>query len=116
MTEFFFAYLAGLLTLINPCVLPLLPIVLAGAIARHRAGPAMLALGLGTSFAVFGFLIYALAQAAGLQQEDISATGALAMIGFGAILLAPRAQEAFARAASGLASGSSRATGAVEGN
>lgn len=34
--EFVFAYAAGLLTLINPCVLPVLPIVLATALQASR--------------------------------------------------------------------------------
>ena len=37
--EFLFAYLAGVLMLINPCVLPVLPIVLVGAVNANRAGP-----------------------------------------------------------------------------
>ena len=37
--ELVFAYLAGLLTLINPCVLPVLPIVLATALQASRHGP-----------------------------------------------------------------------------
>jgi cytochrome c biogenesis protein CcdA len=110
------AYLAGLLTLLNPCVLPLLPVVLAGALARHRAGPLALAIGLAASFTVFGFLIYAFAQAAGFQQEDIAAGGALAMIAFGAILLVPQANAAFSRAAGALAGGGNRAIDAFEGN
>ena len=36
--DLIFAYLAGLLTLINPCVLPVLPIVLASALQAHRLG------------------------------------------------------------------------------
>jgi cytochrome c biogenesis protein CcdA len=37
--EIVFAYLAGLLTLINPCVLPVLPIVLATALQASKWGP-----------------------------------------------------------------------------
>ena len=40
------AYLAGTLTLINPCVLPLLPIIIAAAFQGSRLGPLMLAVGL----------------------------------------------------------------------
>jgi cytochrome c-type biogenesis protein len=41
-----FAYFAGLLTLINPCVLPVLPIVLASALHKDRKAPIALAAGL----------------------------------------------------------------------
>ena len=116
MAELFFAYIAGLLTLINPCVLPLLPVVLAGSIGRHPLGPAAMAGGLAVSFTVFGFVAYAVAQSFGLQQEDIARAGALVMIAFGAVLLVPQAQAAFARAAAGLAGGGNRAIDAIEGS
>ena len=44
------AYVAGVLTLINPCVLPLLPIVIAAAFQNSRLGPLALAAGLTVSF------------------------------------------------------------------
>ncbi len=34
-----FAFLAGVLSLLSPCVLPLLPIVLGAAASRHKLGP-----------------------------------------------------------------------------
>ena len=40
-----FAYLAGLLTLINPCVLPVLPIVLASSLQTDPRAPLALAAG-----------------------------------------------------------------------
>ena len=48
------AYLAGLLTLINPCVLPVLPIVLASALQQDRRAPMALAAGMSLSFVVLG--------------------------------------------------------------
>ena len=53
------AYVAGLLTLINPCVLPLLPIVIAAAFQNSRLGPLALAVGLTVSFAVLGVSVTA---------------------------------------------------------
>ena len=41
--EYLLGYAAGLLTLINPCVLPVLPIVLATALQADRRGPLALA-------------------------------------------------------------------------
>ncbi len=114
MAELAFAYIAGLITLINPCVVPLLPIVLAGSIGRNPLGPLAMAAGLAVSFTVFGFVAYAFAQGLGLQQEDIARGGALVMVGFGAVLLVPQAQAAFSRAAAGLAGGGNRAIDAVE--
>ena len=44
--DLLFGYAAGLLTLINPCVLPVLPIVLASALQVSRLGPMALAAGM----------------------------------------------------------------------
>ena len=41
------AFLAGLLSILSPCVLPLVPIVLGSAASEHRLGPAALAAGVG---------------------------------------------------------------------
>lgn len=116
MIELLLAFGAGVLTLINPCVLPLVPIILAGSISRHPLGPLALAGGLAASFTLFGFGAYAFAQSVGLQTEDISAIGAILMIAFGAVLVVPQASAAFARATTGIAGGGNKAIGAVEGN
>jgi cytochrome c-type biogenesis protein len=39
------AFLAGILSILSPCVLPLLPVVLGTAQSEHRLGPAALAAG-----------------------------------------------------------------------
>ncbi len=38
-----FAFLAGVVSILSPCVLPILPIVLGGAASEHRRGPLVLA-------------------------------------------------------------------------
>jgi len=116
MLDLLFAYIAGLLTLINPCVLPLLPVVLAGSIGQHKHGPAAMAAGLAVSFTLFGFATYAIIQSFGILQEDVSRVGALIMIGFGTVLLVPKAQAGFARMAGAAAGGGNKAIDVVEGN
>lgn len=98
-----FAYLAGLLTLINPCVLPILPIVLASAAQAHRHGPAAMALGMSLSFVLFGMLVTVFGRAVGLTPEMVADAGAVLMIGFGVVLLVPRLSEGFATATAGFA-------------
>ena len=92
-----FAYLAGLLTLINPCVLPVLPIVLATALQAHRLGPVALALGMTLSFVALGVGLAALGPAIGLTPEAVAQAGAIVMIAFGLTLLIPRLGDAFAK-------------------
>ena len=96
------AYLAGVLTLINPCVLPVLPIVLASALHQHRLGPVALALGMVASFATLGFTVAAFGQAIGLTDDRLSEASALLMTGFGLILMVPRLSASFATATAGL--------------
>ena len=98
------AYLAGLLTLINPCVLPVLPVVLAASVQSARHGPAALAAGMGVSFVAFGFLVAVFGRAIGLTPELLTQIGAVMMIGFGTVLLVPRLSEGFATATAGFAS------------
>ncbi len=49
--------LAGLLSTLSPCVLPLIPITVGSAVSAHRRGPLALAAGLTLSFALMGTLI-----------------------------------------------------------
>jgi len=97
------AYLAGLLTLINPCVLPVLPIVLASALQASRAGPLALAAGMGLSFVVFGMGVALFGRALGLTPEMLARAGAVVMMGFGLVLLVPRLSSGFALATAGVA-------------
>lgn len=102
--DLIFAYLAGLLTLINPCVLPVVPIVLASALQAHRWGPVALAAGMGISFVALGLTIAAAGQALGLSDQVMAQAGAVAMIGFGTVLLVPRMNAGFALATAGMSS------------
>jgi cytochrome c-type biogenesis protein len=53
------AFLAGILSILSPCVLPLLPIVLGSAAAEGRGGPLALAAGLASSFVAIGLFVAA---------------------------------------------------------
>lgn len=98
-------YLAGLLTLINPCVLPVLPIVLATAIQAHKLGPVAIAAGMSISFVALGMLVSVAGRTLGVTEETIAQGGAILMVGFGLILLVPRFSTQFATATGSLASG-----------
>ena len=103
--EFIFAYVAGLLTLINPCVLPVLPIVLVGALNANKAGPLALAAGMSVSFVVFGVLVTAFGAGVGLTQDRLAQIGAVLMMIFGLILLVPMFASRFEMATAGVAAG-----------
>ena len=101
--EIVFAYLAGLLTLINPCVLPVLPIVLASSLQTEPRAPLALAGGMGLSFVTLGTGIAAMGPAFGIYPEDVTRFAAVVMIGFGAVLVLPALGRRFASTSAGLA-------------
>jgi cytochrome c biogenesis protein CcdA len=51
------AFMAGVLSILSPCVLPILPIVLGAAASEHKWGPTALAAGLAASFVVIGLFV-----------------------------------------------------------
>lgn len=101
--EFVFAYLAGILTLINPCVLPILPIVLAASLHRDKRAPLALAGGLSLSFVALGLGITSLGPALGLDADTVARTAALLMVFFGLVMLVPALSGQFSVATAGLA-------------
>lgn len=115
MLDYLLAFAAGLLTLINPCVLPLLPLIGASAVARHPLAPVAMAGGMAGSFTLAGLGAYALTRALGLPQDAIAMGAGWLMFGFGLIMLTPPLQAQFARLAGATANGSTRLLGRVEG-
>jgi len=103
--ELLFAYGAGLLTLINPCVLPILPIILASSVQTNRHGPLAVAAGMSASFVILGMLLTVLGRTLGINEDTIMMTGAVLMIIFGLVLLVPRLSAGFATATAGFSSG-----------
>jgi cytochrome c-type biogenesis protein len=98
------AYVAGLLTLLNPCVLPVLPIVLATSLGGDRLAPVALAAGMSLSVVALGTGVAAVGPALGITQERIVDIAAIAMVAFGLVMLVPAFGRSFAFATAGLAS------------
>lgn len=97
------AFAAGALTILSPCVLPLVPIVLGSAGQRHRAGPLALCAGLVLSFTAIGFALATVGGGLALDPETFRQTGAALMFIAGIVLLNTRTQTILARLASPLA-------------
>jgi len=96
-------FAAGALSAFSPCVLPLLPLVLAGAVERHRLGPLVLAAGLAASATVVGFAVALLGFALDRDLVRVLAGGLLVLVGL--VLLIARLDVAVARAAAPIAAG-----------
>jgi len=89
------AYLAGVLTILSPCVIPLLPIVLGSAAQRHRLGPLALAVGLVASFTLVGFATATIGASIGLNSDTIRQWSAALLVLVGLVLLVPGLQHLF---------------------
>ena len=83
------AYLAGVLSTLSPCVLPLLPVVVGAAAATHRLGPLALALGLASAFTVVGLFAATIGFSIGLDADVFRMVAAALMIVLGAVLIVP---------------------------
>ena len=98
MNALFLSFVAGLLTTLSPCVLPLLPMILAGAATRSRAGPLVLIVSLVLTSAALGLALATLARGAAFDPEIIRKVGAALMTVMGVVLLTPSLQARLAGA------------------
>jgi len=99
VTSLGLAFLAGILSVLSPCVLPLLPLVLGAAASEHRLGPAALAGGLALSFVVIGLFVATVGFAIGLDAGIFRTGAAIMLILVGLVLMIPAAQTRLAVAA-----------------
>jgi cytochrome c-type biogenesis protein len=86
------AFLAGALTTINPCVLPLLPILVASAYGSGRLGPIALGAGLVVSFTIIGVAISATGSFLGLDTFVLRTFASIILVLAGVALLVPFAE------------------------
>jgi cytochrome c biogenesis protein CcdA len=94
---------AGLLSALSPCVLPLLPIVVASALQAHVRGPLALAAGLVLSSTITGIFFAAFAFSTPVDRDLARAIAAALMGAAGIVLLVSPLQAAVARATAPLA-------------
>jgi cytochrome c-type biogenesis protein len=92
------AALAGGLTILSPCILPIAPIVLTSSLTQHKYGPAALACGLGLCFALVGVSLSLAETAFGFDVDVVKEIGALLMIGVGLLTFLPKSVDVFAMA------------------
>lgn len=106
-------YAAGILTALSPCVLPLLPMVVGGAMQRHRAAPLLMGLGMTTAFAVAGWMLGALGPALDVDPEWVHQAAAVSLIVFGLALWVDPLANLVSRLVQPLALSADRLAGSV---
>lgn len=81
------AWLAGVLSILSPCVWPLVPIVMTSAAGKGWWGPLYLALGLSLAFAFAGGLLTFILLNAGLSPDAFRSVAAVLLVLVGLILV-----------------------------
>lgn len=89
-------FVAGILSILSPCVLPLVPAILAGAVPQHRLAPLALAVGVALSFTAIGLFVATVGFTIGLDMTVFRNVAAVLMVSVGAVLLIPRLRTGFA--------------------
>src|ERR687892_2689929 len=90
-------FLAGLITALSPCVLPVLPIVLAGGATGGARRPYAIVAGLVASFTVFTLSAAALLSALGLPDDLLRTVAIVVVVVVGLSLVWPRLGDLLGR-------------------
>ena len=104
-------FLAGVLSLLSPCVLPLLPIVLASASSGHRWGAPALAAGLVVSFVSVGLFVATIGFSIGLDAGVFRFGSGVLLALLGLVLLIEPLQARVAAAAGAVSDTGNRIVG-----
>lgn len=112
MTLFIVSFVAGMLTVLAPCILPVLPIVLGGSLAgdqesKKLARPLRIVSSLAISVVVFTLLLKASTALLGVSTAVWSTISGLLVIGLGITLVFPSLWESIA-VKLGLSSGANK--------
>lgn len=99
-----FAFLGGIVTILSPCILPILPIVLSGSITGGKRRPFGVVTGFILSFTFFTLFLTALVKATGISPDILRNVAVIIIMIFGLGLLIPslqgRLEQLFSRLAS----------------
>lgn len=102
------AFLAGVITILSPCVLPLLPVILASAVQEGRWRPWGVLIGFVASFALVTLLLATAVNALGLSPDAVRVTSGLLLLAFGLVLVVPQFNYWFEAQTGGVAAISGR--------
>ena len=105
-----FSLAAGSLTTLSPCVFPILPLVIGGALQANRLAPVAMGAGMALSFAAIGMVLGLLGPALGIDGDSVRTAGAVLLIAFGLVMLVPALDQRFSALMTPLASSANAAS------
>ena len=97
----FFAFLSGIITILSPCILPVLPIVLSGSVGG-KSRPWGIVTGFIVSFTLFTLLLSAVVQALNISSDSLRLVALVILVIFGLTLVIPKMQLGFEKLVSGV--------------
>ena len=86
-----FAFLAGIITILSPCILPILPIVLSGSFGSKRK-PLGIVVGFALSFTLFTLFLSVLVKTTGISADALRSISIIIILIFGISLILPKFQ------------------------
>jgi cytochrome c biogenesis protein CcdA len=95
LLDLLLALAAGSLTTLNPCVLPLLPLVIAGAMTQSKWAPMAMGVGLALSYALLGLFVALVGESIGLDADRLRLIGGILLALFGLVQLVPALNDRF---------------------
>lgn len=98
-----FAFIAGIVTILSPCILPILPIVLSGSIGGGKRRPLGVITGFIASFTLFTLFLSTIIRLTGISADALRLFSVLVIAGFGISLIIPQFQQVIERLFSRLA-------------
>lgn len=111
----FFAFLAGFVTILSPCILPVLPIVLSGSLTGGHKRPLGIVLGFIISFSLFTLFLAEIVRLTGISADFLRLISVIIVLVFGLTLIVPGFQvmmeKLFTKISSGISKGSTQKTG-----
>ncbi|PJC37193.1 cytochrome c biogenesis protein DipZ [Candidatus Peregrinibacteria bacterium CG_4_9_14_0_2_um_filter_53_11] len=113
-----FAFLAGIVTILSPCILPILPIVLSGSVGGGKRRPFGIVVGFILSFTFFTLALSTIVSLTGLSSNALRTVSIVVIFLFGIALLVPRVQvwmEILFGKMSGLVSAKKKGEGFISG-
>ncbi len=99
----FFAFLAGIVTVLSPCVLPVLPALLSAGGGKGHLRPVGIICGLIFSFTFFTLTLTAIVHLTGISPDFLRYIAIALIAVFGLLMIFPALGEKFAEATSGVA-------------
>ncbi len=102
MLLYLFTFLAGIVTVLSPCVLPVLPAILSAGIGKGRYRPLGIIIGLIASFAFFTLTLTYLVHLLGISANGLRYIAIVIIALFGVVMLFPYLGNKFAQVTSSI--------------